>query len=201
MCCPQLDIVLLSCGNSDMGTHGKLCGLTLQKHQGPILGRCSQFKGESPPQNLEDVLYEALSAHGQLATCKSHQEKSWGDSHGRVWPECPRWRRCWTLHGSAESNYMCCYSLHGKDNWGLTSCWLSSWAMLDICYRDGKQTFLQGFEGQMTECLWKGFECCKLPLWCKGDIKFYCSLIAVTLHSDFFVSHFCLILSVFPKSF
>lgn len=75
MCCPQLDIVLLSCGNSDMGAHGKLCGLTLQKHHGPMLGRCSQFKGESPPQSLEDVLYEALNAHGQLAACKSHQEK------------------------------------------------------------------------------------------------------------------------------
>lgn len=47
MCCPQLDIVLLSCGNTDMGTHGKLCRLMLQKHHQTILGKCSQFKGES----------------------------------------------------------------------------------------------------------------------------------------------------------
>lgn len=64
---------------------------------------------------------------------------------GRVWLEPPCGRQecpCWTLQCSAESNYLCWYSLHGQDNWGLTSCRLSSWAMLNICYHDGKQAFL-----------------------------------------------------------
>lgn len=58
MCCPQLDIVLLSCGNTDRGTLGKLCGLMLQKHHWTILGRCSQFEGECPPLWSEDKAWE-----------------------------------------------------------------------------------------------------------------------------------------------
>lgn len=156
----------------------------------------------SDRKGLENEICEDLNACGQLAVCKYRQAQSWElGPCGGVWLEHPVGRReypCCTPHRSAESNYLCWYFLHGKDNWGLTSCRLSSWAMLNICYHDGKQTSLQGFKGQMTECIWKGFEC-KLPPRCKGDIKFDCFLVAVTCSSGFFVSHFCLLLRVFPK--
>lgn len=120
---------------------------------------------------------------------------------GEVGRSIPVWRQAGALgRYSAQLNQIILrrYSLHSKDNWGLTSCRLSSSAMLNTCYHDGKQTSLQGFEGQMTECIWKGFERCKLLPRCKGDIKFDSFLVAVTSSSDFFVSHF-VFLRVFPK--
>lgn len=148
---------------------------------------------------LADEMYEDLNACGQPSARTTKRNPGRGALSGGC-PErpCPE-AGVWTLHRSAESNYLCRYSLRSKDNWGLTSCRLSSWAMLNICYHDGKQTSLQGFEGQMTECIWKGFERCKLLPRCKGDIKFDSFVVAVTSSSDFFVSHFCFLLRVFPK--
>ena len=122
--------------------------------------------------------------------------------YNRVWPKSPRWETSGEALYSAQLNQIVyAYILSGEDNWGLIGCQLSSWTMLDICYHDGKQASLQGFEGQMMECIWKGFECCKLPPRCKGDIKFDSFLVVVTSSLDFFVSRFCSLLSELPKDF
>ena len=46
-CCLQLHVVLLSCRNTGMSANGKLHGMLLQKYSWTILGRYSEFKGES----------------------------------------------------------------------------------------------------------------------------------------------------------
>lgn len=157
---------------------------------------CNNRKG------LEHFMCENVKACAQLAVCRYPQAKSWAVKYVPtiVWPKSPRWETSGEGLYSAQLNQIVyAYILSGEDNWGLTGCQLSSWTMLDICYHDGKQASLQGFEGQMTECIWKGFECCKLPPTCKGDIKFDSFLVVVTSSLDFFVSHFCSLLSELPK--
>ena len=122
----------------------------IESSEESLLSLCSNRKG------LEDFMCEDLNAYGQLDVCKYPQAKSWAiiSPCNRVWPEGLRWETSGEVLCSAQLNQIVyAYILSGEDNWGLTGCQLSSWTMLDICYHDGKQASLQGFEGQMTECI------------------------------------------------
>lgn len=178
-----------------MGEHGKCPGMMVQEHHWAVWQMQGVQSRDFSPCGATGKFWRRRCMKISMPVDSRLQgppSEILGDGPcgGIGWSVPVRRQEPWILHRSAESNYLCQYSLHSKDNWGLTSCWLSSWAMLNICYHDGKQTSLQGFEGQMTECIWKGFEHCKLLPRCKGDIKFDSFLVAVTSSSDFFVSHF-----------